>query len=47
MKFLLIYVFQDFLIEKLWVHDEFDTTVDFNNDIALIRVARRNGRGIR
>ncbi|KAK7071589.1 Neurotrypsin [Halocaridina rubra] len=38
---------EDFLIEKLWLHDEFDTTVEFNNDIAILKVARKNGRGIR
>ncbi|XP_042873054.1 neurotrypsin-like isoform X2 [Penaeus japonicus] len=38
---------EDFQIEKLWVHDEFDTTVEFNNDIAVLKVARKNGRGIR
>ncbi|XP_066954752.1 uncharacterized protein [Macrobrachium rosenbergii] len=38
---------EDFQIEKLWVHDEFDTTVEFNNDLAILKVARKNGRGIR
>ncbi|XP_071549205.1 uncharacterized protein [Panulirus ornatus] len=38
---------EDFDIEKLWMHEEFDTTVEFNNDIAILKVARKNGRGIR
>ncbi|XP_076064656.1 uncharacterized protein LOC143038876 [Oratosquilla oratoria] len=38
---------EDFNIEKLYVHDEYDTTVEYNNDIALLKVQRRNGRGIR
>ncbi|CAL4061058.1 unnamed protein product, partial [Meganyctiphanes norvegica] len=38
---------EDFLIEKIFVHDEFDTNVEFNNDIAILKVSRKNGRGIK
>ncbi|XP_069961476.1 neurotrypsin-like [Cherax quadricarinatus] len=38
---------EDFQIEKLWMHEDFDTTVEFNNDLAVLKVARKNGRGIR
>ncbi|XP_042209565.1 urokinase-type plasminogen activator-like [Homarus americanus] len=38
---------EDFQIEKLWMHDEFDTTVEFNNDLAILKVTRKGGRGIR
>nr|XP_045609884.1 uncharacterized protein LOC123765380 [Procambarus clarkii] len=38
---------EDFQIEKLWMHDDFDMTVEFNNDIAVLKVGRKNGRGIR
>ncbi|MCL4156835.1 UNVERIFIED_CONTAM: hypothetical protein GTU68_040936, partial [Idotea baltica] len=38
---------QDFAIDKLYVHDDFDTKIEFNNDVALLKLVRRNGRGIR
>ncbi|KAL7644494.1 UNVERIFIED_CONTAM: hypothetical protein RMT77_005326 [Armadillidium vulgare] len=38
---------EDFFIEKLFVHDDFDTKVEFNNDFAVIKIAKRSGRGIR
>ena len=38
---------QDFLIDKVLVHDEFDTTTEFNNDLAVIKVMSKNGRTLR
>ena len=46
-EFINVVILQDFLIDKLWVHDEFDTYVEFNNDIAVIKVMRKNGRGMK
>ncbi|KAF2348850.1 Serine proteases trypsin domain [Trinorchestia longiramus] len=37
---------KDYLVDKLWVHDEFDTNIEFNNDIAVLKIMRVNGRGL-
>jgi len=38
---------EEFTIERLFLHETFGSEVHLNNDIALIRVKAKNGRGIR
>lgn len=38
---------EEFTVDRLFFHEEFGTDVHLNNDIALIRVKAKNGRGIR
>ncbi|XP_047496042.1 neurotrypsin-like [Penaeus chinensis] len=38
---------QEFEIDKVWVHERYEEHDRFDNDIALIKIQRRNGRGFR
>lgn len=38
---------EDYFIDKVWQHEEFDRLSFNDNDIALLKVQRKNGRGIR
>merc|ERR1711911_165076 len=38
---------EEFTVDRLFLHEEFGTGGHLNNDIALIRVKAKNGRGIR
>ncbi|KAK4323101.1 hypothetical protein Pmani_006176 [Petrolisthes manimaculis] len=38
---------EDYFIDKIWQHEEFDILSFDNNDIALLKVEPKNGRGIR
>ena len=38
---------EDFIIDQLYLHEEFNLAGDFNHNIALIRIKPKGGRGIR
>lgn len=38
---------QEYFIDKVWRHEEFELESFNDNDIALVKVEAKNGRGIR